>query len=168
MMSRAFSDGLPRKPAILFVCAANRCRSPLAMVLLRHMLAEEQFATAWQVESAGLHAVANLPATELAQRAAGEAGLDVRGHLSRTIEQVALERYQLILTMEQIQAEALASAYGHFAGAIMPFGMLVNLRIDIEDPTGEGLAEHRALLALLRRYLHAGMPRLRELMAVSG
>lgn len=149
--------------AILFVCAANRCRSPLAAALLQHMVSKEPNDTNWRIESAGLHAIPNLPATPLAQGVAQEAGLDLSQHRSRTVDQVSLADYALVLTMEIIQAEALASAYPLQADRIRPFSTIVNLQVDIEDPTGHGRGEHRALLGLLRRYLLAGLPRLRQL-----
>jgi len=85
-------------------------------------------------------------------------------HRSRAVDQLQLDEYNLILTMEQIQAEALASAYPLQRSAIYPFSSIVNLAFDIEDPTGRGPIEHSACLKLLRRYLQEGMPRLRQLL----
>jgi len=117
----------------------------------------------WRIESAGLYAIPGLPATPAAQRVALAAGLDLSRHRSRSIDQLQLVDYNLVLAMEQIQAEALASAYPMQRRLIYPFSAIVNLEIDIEDPTGGGENEHRACLQLLRRYLQAGMPRLRQM-----
>lgn len=151
--------------SILFVCAANRCRSPLAAALLQRLLDEQPEGIHWRVESAGLHAIPDLPATQWVQAAAQEIGLDLSRHRSRAIDQLQLANYDLVLPMEQVQAEALASAYPLLANKIRLFSSLLNLRVDIDDPTGHGLREHRALVALLSRYLQAALPQLRRLLA---
>ena len=138
------------------------------MALLQQLMDARRDSTHWRIESAGLHALPDLPATVWTQDVATEAGLDLSQHRSRAIDQVQLADYVLVLTMEEIQAEALASAYPLLAGNIRPFSTIVNLHVDIEDPTGHGLREHRALLALLRRYLQAGLPRLCQLVSELG
>lgn len=40
-------------PSVLFVCTANMCRSPMAMVLFRRRLDQAGLASGWRVESAG-------------------------------------------------------------------------------------------------------------------
>ena len=154
-------------PAILLVCAANRCRSPLAAALLRRLLQDAQPDVAWCIESAGLYALSGLPATAHVQAVASEAQLDLSQHRARAVDQVQLARYELILTMEEVQAEALVSAFPLLAEKIRPLSVLVNLRVDIEDPTGGGLREHRALVELLLRYLEAGLPQLCRLIGVA-
>lgn len=150
--------------AILLVCAANRCRSPLAEALLRRLLRELPAKTpdgmAVRIESAGLHALPNLPATPWAQVAAQEVGIDLSQHRSRSVDPLELEAYALVLTMEEVQAEALMATHPARAEHILQLSQLVNLRVDIEDPTGRGLREHRALCQVLARYLQAGLPRL--------
>lgn len=150
-----------RPPAVLLVCHANRCRSPIAAVLLRRLLAGQPDAVGWRVESAGLHAVPDLPATQWVCQVADEAGLDLSRHRSRSVDDLKLDDFDLILTMEEIQAEALAAEYPALAVRIRPFSSLVGLRANVADPTLDGgLEAHRALLRLLERYLKAGLPRL--------
>ena len=149
-------------PAILFVCAANRCRSPLAAAILHHLLEDVQTDAPWRIESAGLYALPDMPVTAQVQAAAAGAQLDLSRHRSQAVDQVQLADYDLILTMEEVQAEALVSAFPLLAAKIRPLSALVNLRVDIEDPTGSGLREHRALVELLRRYLQAALPQLRR------
>jgi ribose 5-phosphate isomerase B len=145
---------------ILLVCAANRCRSPLAEALLNRLLSQSPAVGKVRVESAGLHALPDLPATPWAQAAAQEVGLDLRQHRSRSIDQLALDSYALVLTMEEVQAEALVATHPARAQQILQLSALVKMRVDIEDPTGRGLREHRALCQVLERYLQAGLPQL--------
>jgi len=148
-------------PAILFVCHANRCRSPLAAALLRRLLDEQPGTAGWRVESAGLHAESGQPATAWTQDAAQAAGLDLSRHRSQSVDDLQLADFDLIFTLEEIQAEALVAAYPHLAARIRPFGSLIGLHIDVADPTLEGnQAAHRALVNMLARYLKAGLPNL--------
>ena len=163
------------QPAVLFVCAANRCRSPLAAALLQRLLTQQadpvqttpdQPSGTWRIESAGLHAQPDQRATLHTQAAARLAGVDLSQHRARPIERVALDDFALILTMEEVQADALRAAYPDHAHRIYPFSQLVNLQVDIGDPTGSGLGEHQATLHLLERYLRVGWPRLLRLVSV--
>ena len=149
-------------PTLLLVCAANRCRSPLAAALLTRLLqtTSHPVATPWRVESAGLYAEPGLPATLHTVTVAQEVGLDLTGHRARPIDDLTLGDYAHIITMEESQAHALAAAYPARAAAIHTLGHLLNLRVDVEDPTGQGLQAHRALRGLLERYLRAALPRL--------
>jgi protein-tyrosine-phosphatase len=151
-------------PTLLLVCAANRCRSPLAAALLTRLLHTSAVAPSapslWRVESAGLYAEPGLPATPYTVTVAREIGLDLAAHRARRIDDLTLADYALIVTMEESQAHALAAAYPGRAAAISALGHLLNLRMDVEDPTGQGLHAHRALRSLLERYLAAALPRL--------
>jgi protein-tyrosine-phosphatase len=91
---------------------------------------------------------------------AQEIGLDLAAHRARRIDDLTLDDYVRIVTMEESHAHALAAAYPGCAAAIYPLGHLLNLRVDVEDPTGQGLQAHRALRGLLERYLRAALPRL--------
>lgn len=151
--------------AILFVCHANQCRSPLAAALLRRLLIGEPEAVGWRVESAGLHAIAGYPATGWTQTVAQATGLDLSRHRAQSVDDVQLADFDVILTLEENQAETLAAAYPALAGRIRPFSSLVGLCMDVADPTGEGgEAAHRALLHQLERYLKAGLPDLLDSM----
>lgn len=48
----------PDTPLVLFVCTGNTCRSPMAEILLRHLLPP---ASPWRTASAGTHASGGMP-----------------------------------------------------------------------------------------------------------
>nr|NIM45857.1 hypothetical protein [Nitrososphaeria archaeon] len=54
-------------PAVLFVCSANQCRSPIAEVLFREHLEQIGIGDEWRVESAGIWAMDGAPAMALAR-----------------------------------------------------------------------------------------------------
>lgn len=148
---------------ILVVCTANRCRSPLAAALLRDRLAAAPDAVAWRIDSAGLHAVEDFPATALTVQAAAGVGLALDRHRAQRVDDRALDAYTLILTMEVVQAEALRAVRPDLAARIRPFSLLVGLEADIHDPTVDGTPQaHQALARQLARYVDLGLPRLRQ------
>lgn len=86
---------------ILFVCAGNTCRSPLAAALATRELARTgQAATA---ASAGIQAMDDAPATEPAMQVAAEIGLDLRAHRARLLTRPMVLEADRILVMDERQ-----------------------------------------------------------------
>jgi protein-tyrosine phosphatase len=127
-------------PAILFVCKANRIRSVMAEYLLKQYLVHNSGdpALAWTVESAGTWTEAGRPAMSLAQETASAHGLDMSDHRSRPIEEIALGDFDLILTMECGQRDALRAEFGENAKRIYAFSeATAGFPYDIDDPVGK-------------------------------
>lgn len=146
--------------AILLVCTANRCRSPLAAATLQRLLAGGDGAGGIRVESAGTWAVAGLPATPEAVEAGRAAGLDLSGHRARSVADLALDSYDLILTMEAGQREALRVEQPRHADRVQLIAEMAGESFDITDPTGRALEEHHACLRELRNALERGLARI--------
>ncbi|MBM3957291.1 MAG: hypothetical protein FJ313_04485, partial [Gemmatimonadetes bacterium] len=71
---------------VLLVCTGNQCRSPMAEALLRRLAATDSAAPLEiRVSSAGTAAPAGFPATQQAQEACAEEGIDLTGHRSRPV-----------------------------------------------------------------------------------
>jgi protein-tyrosine-phosphatase len=85
-----------RRIDVLLVCTANQCRSPMAEVLLRDLIATHGLQA--RVISAGLYPSGN-PATDDAIRVMAERGLDLQAHRSRQLEPSILTAADLIVTM---------------------------------------------------------------------
>lgn len=122
--------------SILFVCMANRIRSPLAEYLLRRRLAADpQTATGWAVESAGAWTEAGLPALAAAVIAAAELGLDLSEHRTRRVDDLELGTYALILTMERGQRDALRHEFPAVASRIITLAEIATgYAYDVADP----------------------------------
>ena len=82
---------------ILVVCVGNICRSPMAEALLKDALSEHQDIT---VESAGLGALVDHPASEHAVSLMEERGLDISQHRARQITPDMVHEADLVLVME--------------------------------------------------------------------
>jgi len=143
-------------PSILFVCTANICRSPIAMGLLRQMLADRGYGSDWQVESAGTWGLEGEPATAGSQAVMNSLGLDVSDHIARRVDSDLLGLYDLILTMEMGHKEALCLEFPSFANRIFTLSEMVGEKGDVEDPYGGPYSGYEQAAEDIQGYLENG------------
>lgn len=93
--------------SILFVCTANRYRSPIAAACFKDELGKRERERDWQILSAGTWTTNGLPAMPEAILEARLLGLDIRAHRSQVVTQDLVQKADLILVMERGQKEAL-------------------------------------------------------------
>jgi len=93
--------------SILFVCRANRYRSPIAAACFKDELIKRQQEQGWDVLSAGTWTMDGLPPVPEAILEARQLGLDIREYQSRVVTADMLQKADLILVMERGQKEAL-------------------------------------------------------------
>lgn len=108
-------------PSILFVCSANRFRSPLAAGIFKQALQEAESepntsftvgnAGSWKVGSAGTWTTPGQPVLMETYEAAKSLGLDLSNHRSVQVSEGLLSEYDLILVMQNNQKEALQSEF---------------------------------------------------------
>lgn len=157
----------PTMPAILFVCTANRIRSPLAEHLLRRRLANDVLTANWRVESAGVWTAPDLPALSSARQAGAELGVDLGSHRSQRVEDLNLTHFDLILTMERGQRDMLRVENPEVAERIMTMSeATTGYDYDIADPPGHTSPAVRNTALDLDDLLTRGTTRL--VRAVSG
>jgi len=122
-------------PAILFVCLANRYRSPLAAAFFCKCLEQHADRADWIVGSAGTWAQPGLPADSRAVKDAREKGLDIKSHRSRPITANLLFHSNLVITMEGGQKEALQVEFPSESKKICLLSEAVDgVSYDIPDP----------------------------------
>jgi thioredoxin type arsenate reductase len=80
-----------RRLKVLFLCTHNSARSQLAEAILRHFVHDRV-----EVQSAGMVATRVHP---LAIEVAAEHGLDLSSHRSKAVDEVAGERFDLVITV---------------------------------------------------------------------
>jgi len=146
--------------SVLFVCAANVCRSPMAEGLLHLLTAGEDD---WRIGSAGVWALTGASASSLTIQLLSERQLDLSAHRARQVDQELLREYGVILVMEKNQREALRLAFPEFAGRIFLLSELVGEQFEIADPVGGGRAEFEATFHEIEDILKRGLPLLRKL-----
>jgi protein-tyrosine phosphatase len=107
-------------PSVLFVCTANRFRSPLAAAIFSRALEQEnnreitsliQRTGPWKVRSAGTWAISGQPVLPEVSQAAQKLGLSLADHRAERVSRGLLSEYDLILVMQTSQKEALLSEF---------------------------------------------------------
>jgi protein-tyrosine-phosphatase len=122
-------------PSVLFVCTANRFRSPIAAALFARRAQKEFPAEGWRVGSAGTWAEPGLTAIPSAKWVADHLGLDLQAHRALRIERELLAGYDLILVMENSHQEALRVEFPEIKERLFLLAQVVGgLAYDVPDP----------------------------------
>ncbi|MFH0777953.1 MAG: low molecular weight protein arginine phosphatase [Candidatus Eisenbacteria bacterium] len=89
---------------MLFVCTGNTCRSPMAVGIMRKLLAS---GLKWRVSlgSAGVSAFNGEPASRWAREVSRKHGIDLSTHRARRVTKEIAEASDLILGMQAIHVE---------------------------------------------------------------
>jgi low molecular weight protein-tyrosine phosphatase len=94
--------------AVLFVCTANICRSPMAAAVLRSMVAQAAPRAALRIASAGTHDYhLGMPAFPAAVAAAHARGYDIGEHAARRVGPGDFDGYDVILAMDRYNVATL-------------------------------------------------------------
>ncbi len=100
------------KPFVItFVCSGNICRSPLAMGILRKMLAKTKYRDLVRVESAGTLPIRPQQAHDLTIEVGDINDINLRGHLSRHINREIVENSNLVFCMARDHLDYLQKKY---------------------------------------------------------
>jgi protein-tyrosine-phosphatase len=155
-------------PSVLFVCTANRFRSPLAAAWFQRRLETEPDAQAWSSGSAGTWAEAGQPVIPSVQWFVDHFGLDLSAHRSQSISRELLARYDLILVMENSHREALLVEFPEIKARLFLLAeAAVGRAYDIPDPVVQPDESFQDVAAELRDLIGKGcaniMSRARQL-----
>lgn len=115
---------------ILFVCAGNTCRSPMAQAVAREMLEENT-----EVVSAGIEAASGMQAAGDAVQVMKERGYDIAEHRSQDVSDLSLRDFDKVIAMTPAIARRLQDLED------LNYNKLVVL--DISDPYGQGVDAYR-------------------------
>lgn len=126
-----------------------------------------------RVESAGLHALPDLPAPAEARQAVAEHGISLAGHRSRAVDDGLVRDADLILVMTRSHAEQLRRRYPDVAGRVALWREFAAGRAlddpDVPDPFGKSLNDYRIVARQLEREARDVAARLRrELQGATG
>jgi arsenate reductase len=120
---------------ILFLCTGNSCRSQMAEGWARHLKKGEIEASSAGIERHGLN--------PYAVRVMEEAGVDMSGHVSKTLDDLPRLEFDVVVTL-----------CGH-ANETCPFfpGSVRRVHKGFDDPPSlcAGMADENAILAIYRR-----------------
>ncbi len=130
---------------ILFVCAGNICRSPMAEWQLKALLWENAI-TGMQVGSAGLIALPGNSASFNAVRVARENSISLEEHKARLITAELIDNADLVLVMESHQGHELIADHPQASEKILllrHFARYGSRERGISDPYGRNLEAYR-------------------------
>jgi protein-tyrosine phosphatase len=150
--------------AILFVCTANICRSPMAAALFRSQLRKVRTDWQdWQIDSAGTWGLDGEPAAKLSRLVMAERGLNITAHRARTVTGEMLEGYDLILTMEPGHKEALQIEFPAVANRVFMLSEMEGTVTPVKDPYGGPIEAYLETIQKLESMLENGMERIQTL-----
>ncbi len=125
---------------LLFVCTGNTCRSPMAEMLCRKLLAGQLKCRLDELEdrgvvvmSAGVSAMSGIGATPEAVQVMADRGLDLSGHITQPVNERLVRHADLIFTMTAGHRQALVSLWPDAAERTF---MLCGDHVDVADPIG--------------------------------
>lgn len=122
-------------PSVLFICTANRFRSPIACAWFKRQLQQERGEQEWHVSSAGTWAEPGLAVFPSAHWVKRNFGINLEAHKSIRVNRQILEQYDLILVMENGHREALQIEFPDLRERIfMLTKVITGIAYDIQDP----------------------------------
>jgi len=143
-------------PAVLFVCTANICRSPMAVGIFNKILEEKNPADEWRVESAGTWGLDREPAAAGSLAVMNNKGIDISEHRARSVNQELLQAFDLILTMESGQKESMRMEFPESSDRIFLLSEMVDQKQDVDDPYGGAFLEYEHAAEEIEEYLLDG------------
>lgn len=120
---------------VLFLCAGNTCRSPMAEGIFNDMV-RRRGETRFQAESAGLYAIQGDAVTTNAVAACLEIGVDIAAHTARPFDARLMDGDCVAVPLTHAYADALL-------GAGAPRDKLYIPRESVSDPFGGDLECYR-------------------------
>lgn len=147
---------------VLFVCTGNTCRSPMAEMLCRKLLAERLKCRLEQLEdrgvivmSAGVAAGASDAATPEAVQVMADRGLDLTAHITQSLNVHLVQHADLIFTMTQAHRQSIVS---HWPQAAERTFLLGGDHVDIADPIGGPRELYRSCADQIEAAIRRMMP----------
>jgi protein-tyrosine phosphatase len=144
--------------SVLIICTGNTCRSPMAEVLLRDLIAKRFGCTKEEVEqqgisiqSAGVTAMPGDQPSREAVQVMSQIGLDLSEHESQPVTEPLALYADLILAVTQRHRQAIVSQWPQFSDKVR---LLCQDGTDVADPIGGPIELYRQCAQQIRNHLN--------------
>lgn len=133
-------ENLERRMKIVFVCTGNTCRSPMAEIVFKKLLADklgcdikDLYDKGFDIRSGGLAAYDGMKASPNATTVVQKLGVSLEDHQSRYVDLDLIKHSDAVLVMTK---NHLAIFQDRFQDQHLPVSMLSFSGSDIRDPFG--------------------------------
>lgn len=124
---------------IIFICTGNICRSPMANHYMQKKVKDLGKSDQYIIDSCGTYAVSGEMATKNAIEAMKVYGVNMENHRAKSIQELDLNEYDLIIGLTTTHKIAVQSLYPHISKKVYTLKEYANPEekyIDIDDPWG--------------------------------
>ena len=129
---------------ILFVCAGNTCRSPMAQVIAQDLLASQGLSDV-STHSAGIIAYTGSGASRNAMAVVSRHGLDLSEHRSELLDEGLVAWAAVVIVMEAHHMDQVVHLGGN--------DKVITLKEDVPDPFGCNEEAYSEVFNLLRSHI---------------
>lgn len=133
----------------------------MAMALFRDLVKNES--EEWQIESAGVWGRKNYPATEYAIQTMKNLGLNLEDHLSQPVTEALLEKFNLILCMENDQVSFIKRNIPSAKLKVFLLSEMVDRSNEIWDPIGLSIGIYSDTAQEIYTILEKGLIKIKDL-----
>jgi tRNA threonylcarbamoyl adenosine modification protein (Sua5/YciO/YrdC/YwlC family) len=145
--------------SIVFVCTGNTCRSPMADVLCRTLIAKRLGCPIGELEdrgvmisSAGISASMGARPSPEAVAVMAEMGIDLGGHASQPLGPQLIRHADIIWTMTRSHRQAILQQWPETAGRVHLLSLDGQ---DVSDPIGHPIDQYRRCVEQIKAELEA-------------
>jgi len=149
---------------VLFVCSGNTCRSPMAEMILKHLLKEKGLLQKIKVYSAGVHAFDDGDMSEHAKTVLAKYDIDAADFSVKRLDAEHVEKADLVLCVTKGHVAAVRAFFPKVMEKVHLLGSFASDGIDVSDPFGMGVKEYEECFWQLKDLIEKALPKIISLL----